>query len=114
LSREADEIDELVESECLHNVCRAEDRQQSCMIRSGEVLREYWEEDGKLCWAVYPCASGGESHRVTGFDIEYGFARGQELWKEYLETLEAGRYVRGDSEEVRRQKAGLRVTTSFD
>jgi len=58
------------------------------MIRSGEVLREYSEEDGRLWWAVYR----NGRHAVTAWDVDYGLARGQDLWREYLETLEDGRY----------------------
>ena len=86
---------ELIESECQHKVCWSEDRQNSCMVRSGEVLREYSEEDGKLWWAVYPVVGENgkdERHCVTVWDVEYGLARGQELWREYLETLAVGRY----------------------
>jgi hypothetical protein len=62
------------------------------MVRSGEVLREYSEEDGKLWWAVYPSVGQKrEVHRVTAWDIDYGLARGQDMWKEYLEVLEEGR-----------------------
>jgi len=53
------------------------------MIRSGEVLEEYSEEDGALWWVVYPLASGGECHRVVSWDHDYGFARGEELWEKY-------------------------------
>lgn len=75
--------------DCYHVVCHAEGRQQSCMFLSGEVLWEYCEEEGKIWWAV----DGKGNHRVTSWDIDYGIRRGQELWKEYLETLEAGRYA---------------------
>jgi hypothetical protein len=75
--------DELVESKCSHKVCEVEDRQHTCMIRSGEVLREYSDHGGGLMWAVYPRSARRESHCVIAWDVNYGHAVGELLWMEY-------------------------------
>lgn len=88
---------ELVESCCEHYVCRVWSREDTCMMRSGEVLREYSEADHRLWWAVLPAQDGGESHKVVACEGQYAEEAGARLWDEFLDwkavSRSAGREV---------------------
>lgn len=70
------------------------------MRRSGEVLREYSTEEGRLAWAVYACNEGGElvsggRHEVISIESGYMQTKKDELFERYVKerAIEANSMV---------------------
>jgi len=98
---------------CWHEVCFLDNRQWTCLIRSGEVLREYSTEEGRLAWAVYACNEGGElvsggRHVVISSESEYMETKKDELFERHVEerAIEANR--------VAEQQKSLRRTVESE
>jgi hypothetical protein len=75
-------------SKCSHKVCEVEDRQHTCMIRSGEVLREYSDHSGNVWWAVERAILGKQRHSVTAWDVSYGKTQGRVMLKGLMKMRE--------------------------
>ena len=63
--------------DCGHLVCRLSGRQESCMVRSGEVVREYDMVDGQVSWAVL---KKDGRHVVVACDVKYVESVESERW----------------------------------
>jgi len=77
-----------------HEVCLVDNGRRSCVIRSGEVLREYSTEEGHMVWAVYASNEEGElvpggTHVVVSWDTEYTATKKEELFERHVKEREA-------------------------
>lgn len=92
-------VDEGKEEEmwCGHHVCTVWSRRATCMVCSGEVLREYSEAQGRLWWVVLPAQDGGELHKVVSCEDQHARESADLVWGQVLGYLEEQRSTSGTS-----------------
>jgi len=75
---------------CGHEVCEVR-CSKHCLIGSGEVLDEYSDVGGDVCWIVLPDGRGGRKHVVLSCAMGYRLKKSEELVRSFFRGLERDR-----------------------